>query len=108
MEQPIENESPEVNAEEWLSDDKPHDQCGVFGVYGHSEAAKITYLGLHSLQHRGQESAGICTMDSGKLFNYKRMGLVADIFDQDSFKHLPGKVAIGHVRYSTTGSSEVR
>jgi len=89
-------------------DDKPHDQCGVFGVYGHPEAAKITYLGLHSLQHRGQESAGICTMDEGRLFNHKRMGLVADIFDESAFKQLPGKVAIGHVRYSTTGSSQLR
>ena len=51
-----------LESEEWLPDDKPHDQCGVFGIYGHPEAAKITYLGLHSLQHRGQESAGICTM----------------------------------------------
>jgi len=89
-------------------DDKPHDQCGVFGVYGHPEAAKITYLGLHSLQHRGQESAGICTMDGGRLFNHKRMGLVADIFDESAFKELPGRVAIGHVRYSTTGSSQLR
>ncbi|HUO57130.1 MAG TPA: amidophosphoribosyltransferase [bacterium] len=92
----------------WLEDDKPHDQCGVFGIYGHSEAAKITYLGLHSLQHRGQESAGICTMENGHLFNYKRMGLVADIFNETAFKELPGKTAIGHVRYSTTGSSQLR
>lgn len=92
----------------WLDDDKPHDQCGVFGVYGHPEAAKITYLGLHSLQHRGQESAGICTMENGRLYNHKRMGLVADIFDEEAFKQLPGKEAIGHVRYSTTGSSQLR
>jgi len=94
--------------EHWLDDDKPHDQCGVFGIYNHPEAAKITYLGLHSLQHRGQESAGICTMSDGHLYNYKRMGLVADIFDEESFKELPGSTAIGHVRYSTTGSSQVR
>jgi amidophosphoribosyltransferase len=92
----------------WLDDDKPHDQCGVFGIYNHPEAAKITYLGLHSLQHRGQESAGICTMDEGRLNNFKKMGLVADIFTEDSFKELPGKTSIGHVRYSTTGSSQVR
>ena len=97
-----------LESEEWLPDDKPHDQCGVFGIYGHPEAAKITYLGLHSLQHRGQESAGICTMENGHLFNYKRMGLVADIFDETAFKELPGKNAIGHVRYSTTGSSQLR
>jgi amidophosphoribosyltransferase len=93
---------------QWIEDDKPHDQCGVFGIYGHPEAAKLTYLGLHSLQHRGQESAGICTMDNGRLYNHKRMGLVADIFDETAFKELPGKVAIGHVRYSTTGSSQLR
>ncbi len=92
----------------YLEDDKPHDQCGVFGVWGHPEAAKITYLGLHSLQHRGQESAGICTMQDGQLFNHKRMGLVADIFHEEDFKHLPGTTAIGHVRYSTTGSSQLR
>ena len=97
-----------IEPNEWLTDDKPHDQCGVFGIYGHPEAAKITYLGLHSLQHRGQESAGICTMENGHLFNYKRMGLVADIFDEAAFKELPGKTAIGHVRYSTTGSSQLR
>jgi amidophosphoribosyltransferase len=92
----------------FLDDDKPHDQCGVFGIYGHAEAAKLTYLGLHSLQHRGQESAGICTMDNGHLFNHKRMGLVADIFTESVFRELPGKTAIGHVRYSTTGSSQIR
>jgi amidophosphoribosyltransferase len=97
-----------LNLTYFLDDDKPHDQCGVFGIFGHPEAAKITYLGLHSLQHRGQESAGICTMENGRLYNHKRMGLVADIFDESAFKELPGKVAIGHVRYSTTGSSQLR
>jgi amidophosphoribosyltransferase len=97
-----------VESTGWVSEDKPHDQCGVFGIYNHPEAAKITYLGLHSLQHRGQESAGICTMDGGRLYNHKRMGLVADIFDEAAFKELPGKAAIGHVRYSTTGSSQLR
>ncbi len=95
-------------AQQWLDDDKPHDQCGVFGIYGHPEAAKLAYLGLHSLQHRGQESAGICTMIDGHLYNHKRMGLVADIFTEEAFKELPGKTAIGHVRYSTTGSSQLR
>jgi amidophosphoribosyltransferase len=92
----------------WLDDDKPHDQCGVFGIFGNAEAAKLTYLGLHSLQHRGQESAGICTMNKGRLYNYKNMGLVADVFDEKTFESLPGKAAIGHVRYSTTGSSHLR
>ncbi len=92
----------------FAEDDKPHDQCGVFGIWGHPESAKITYLGLHSLQHRGQESAGICTMQNGQLFNHKRMGLVADIFHEEDFKNLPGPAAIGHVRYSTTGSSQLR
>ena len=109
MEPGVNNLGPEETGKGyWLEDDKPHDQCGVFGIYGHSEAAKITYLGLHSLQHRGQESAGICTMENGHLFNYKRMGLVADIFNETAFKELPGKTAIGHVRYSTTGSSQLR
>ncbi len=93
---------------QYWSEDKPHDQCGIFGVFGHSEAAKITYLGLHALQHRGQESAGICTLDRGKLLLKKGMGLVADIFDKGELNQLSGEVAIGHVRYSTTGSSELR
>jgi len=93
---------------EFLNDDKPHDQCGVFGVWGHPEAAKITYLGIHALQHRGQESAGICTLQEGHIYTHKDMGLVADIFGAEVLKKLPGTVAIGHVRYSTTGSSQVR
>lgn len=108
MEESMKPDLDENNQGHWLEDDKPHDQCGVFGIYGHPEAAKITYLGLHSLQHRGQESAGICTMEGGQLLNYKRMGLVADIFDESAFKQLPGQMAIGHVRYSTTGSSQLR
>src|SRR6185369_688705 len=108
MSESFEEKNEPLDPNELWSDDKPHDQCGVFGVYGHPEAAKITYLGLHSLQHRGQESAGICTMDGGAFYNYKRMGLVADIFNEDAFKQLPGKAAIGHVRYSTTGSSQLR
>ena len=108
MEEKPNLEQDPTDSGQWLADDKPHDQCGVFGIYGHPEAAKITYLGLHSLQHRGQESAGICTMDNGHLYNHKRMGLVADIFDEAAFKELPGRTAIGHVRYSTTGSSQLR
>ncbi len=79
--------------------------CGIFGVYNHPEAAKITYLGLYALQHRGQESAGIVSSDGRNLHSYRQMGLVADIFSEETFKQLPGNSAIGHVRYSTTGSS---
>lgn len=97
-----------INSHEFLTDDKPHDQCGVFGIWGHAEASKITYLGIHALQHRGQESAGICTLDNGRIHTHKQMGLVADIFGADALKTLVGNAAIGHVRYSTTGSSQLR
>jgi amidophosphoribosyltransferase len=82
--------------------------CGVFGIWGHTEASNITYLGLHGLQHRGQESAGIVTSDGSKLHSYKRMGRVADAFDADALGALPGSNAIGHVRYSTAGSSNLK
>jgi len=85
--------------------DKFHEECGVFGVYGHPDAANLTYLGLYSLQHRGQESAGIVSTDGKKLHCQKEMGLVADIFTEDRIKKLPGHAAIGHNRYSTTGDS---
>ena len=80
--------------------------CGVFGVYGHQEAAKLTYLGLYALQHRGQESAGIVSSDGKMLYAHREMGLVADVFSEDNLKKLKGKIAIGHVRYSTAGISE--
>ena len=89
-------------------DDHFHDQCGVFAVYGHTEAANITYLGLHALQHRGQESAGIVTSDGEQLFAHRQMGLVQDAFSQEQLAKLPGRIAIGHVRYSTTGDSHIR
>lgn len=79
--------------------------CGIFGVYGHPEAANLTYLGLYALQHRGQEGAGIATSDGKVLYYHKGMGLVADIFTQEVLKRLPGHLAIGHVRYSTAGES---
>jgi len=85
--------------------DKFHEECGVFGIYGHPDAANLTYLGLYSLQHRGQESAGIVSSDGKKLYGQKAMGLVADIFDEERIKKLPGFAAIGHNRYSTTGES---
>ena len=85
--------------------DKFHEECGVFGIYGHTDAANLTYLGLYALQHRGQESAGIASTDGKKLYCEKSMGLVADIFTEDRIKKLPGHAAIGHNRYSTTGDS---
>src|SRR5215217_6515785 len=81
--------------------DKFKDECGVFGIFGHHEAANMTYLGLYALQHRGQESAGIAASD-GKLVRIsKAMGYVADSFSEQTLSQLPGHAAIGHVRYST-------
>jgi amidophosphoribosyltransferase len=91
--------------------DKVKDECGVFGIWavGQSEeAANFTYLGLHALQHRGQESAGIVSTDGETLHVHRDMGLVADIFDADTIAKLKGGAAIGHVRYSTTGASHVK
>ncbi|MBL9104333.1 MAG: amidophosphoribosyltransferase [Myxococcales bacterium] len=79
--------------------------CGVFGIFNHSEAANLTYLGLHALQHRGQESAGIVTSIEGTLHAVRKMGLVADIFSNDTLAQLPGTIAVGHVRYTTAGGS---
>jgi amidophosphoribosyltransferase len=79
--------------------------CGVFGIYGHSEAANLTYLGLHALQHRGQESAGIATSDGKKLTLHRGMGQVIDVFQPRQLERLQGEAAIGHVRYSTAGGS---
>lgn len=83
------------------------ESCGVFGIYGHPEASKITYLGLYALQHRGQESAGIVSSDGKHLHSFVKMGLVADVFTKESFRQLPGSIAIGHCRYSTTGTSTI-
>ncbi len=82
--------------------------CGVFGIFGHEEAAHLTYLGLHALQHRGQESAGIVASDGQRLKSYRAMGLVADVFTESALAELPGRAAIGHVRYSTAGGSHLR
>ncbi|MBL8935634.1 MAG: amidophosphoribosyltransferase [Archangium sp.] len=82
--------------------------CGVFGIYGHDEAANLAYLGLHALQHRGQESGGIVTSDGTRLRSFRGMGLVADTFTQPVLEQLPGSMAIGHVRYSTAGSSHLK
>ena len=82
--------------------------CGVFGIHGHEEAANIAYLGMHALQHRGQESAGLVAVDDNRLRRHVAMGLVSDNFNRDALAKLPGRSAIGHVRYSTAGSSELR
>ncbi|MBU1919665.1 amidophosphoribosyltransferase, partial [bacterium] len=86
--------------------DKPREFCGVMGVFGHPQAPELAYLGLFALQHRGQESAGIVSADGTELHHARGMGLVADVFkDQSRFQKLQGNAAIGHVRYSTSGSS---
>ena len=88
-----------------LANDKFHDECGVFAIYGHPEAANLTYLGLYALQHRGQESAGLATSDGREIHCYKSMGHVADIFTPTVIGSLPGELAIGHTRYSTAGDT---
>jgi amidophosphoribosyltransferase len=80
--------------------------CGVFGIYGHPEASNLTYLGLYALQHRGHESAGIVSSDKELLYVHREMGLVSDVFSQETLKKLKGDTAIGHVRYSTAGMSD--
>ena len=87
--------------------DKFKDECGIFGIFGHPEAANMTYLGLYALQHRGQESAGIAVSDGQQVRIAREMGYVADIFDGETLSHLPGPLAIGHVRYSTAGESKL-
>src|SRR5207342_3388976 len=82
--------------------------CGVFGVFGSVEAAHLTYLGLHALQHRGQESAGIAVVDAGRLTMHRELGLVRDVFSANVLNRLTGDRAIGHVRYSTAGETHVK
>jgi amidophosphoribosyltransferase len=90
-------------------DDKLHEECGVFGVFGHEDAGALTALGLHALQHRGQEAAGIVTFDGTQFISERHVGLVGDIFGKEGHtQNLRGANAIGHVRYSTTGGSIVR
>ncbi len=88
--------------------DKLKEECGVFGVFNSPEASNLTYLGLYALQHRGQEAAGIASSDGKRLYSERAMGLVADIFGEEVLSRLPGRAAIGHVRYSTSGSSELK
>jgi amidophosphoribosyltransferase len=87
---------------------RPRHYCGLFGIYGHPNAADLTYYGLYALQHRGQESAGITASDGIDLRTYKGMGLVGQVFDKGILRSLPGHLAIGHVRYSTTGSTNLK
>src|SRR3954466_12007845 len=87
--------------------DKFKDECGIFGIFGHPEAANMTYLGLYALQHRGQESAGIAVSDGDQVRIARQMGYVADVFDGETLSRLPGSLAIGHVRYSTAGESKL-
>ncbi|HAX75411.1 MAG TPA: amidophosphoribosyltransferase [Cyanobacteria bacterium UBA11372] len=88
--------------------DKPEESCGVFGIYAPEEdVAKLTYFGLYALQHRGQESAGIATFDGNQVHLHKDMGLVSQVFNESILQHLVGQLAVGHTRYSTTGSSRV-
>ncbi len=91
-----------------LQDDKFHDECGVFGIFDHPEAAKMAYLGLYALQHRGQESGGIAISDGERIVCERGMGQVADIFRKDRLDGLRGHAAIGHVRYSTSGASQLK
>src|SRR5262249_50406131 len=88
--------------------DKFHEECGVVGVYGHPEAATLAYLALYALQHRGQESAGIVSSDGEALISHRGMGHVAEIFDQEILSRLRGRLAIGHNRYSTHGSTVLK
>jgi amidophosphoribosyltransferase len=88
--------------------DKFNDECAVFGIYGHKEAANLTYLGLYALQHRGQEASGIVSGDGEQFHMHKGMGLVADIFDDAVLKNLAGRMAIGHNRYSTAGGNDLK
>lgn len=97
-----------ANADVATRPDKPEEACGVFGLYAPEEdVAKLTYFGLYALQHRGQESAGIATFDGSEVHLHKEMGLVSQVFNEHILQEMPGQIAVGHTRYSTTGSSRV-
>jgi len=88
--------------------DEPREHCGLFGIINHPQASWLTYLGLYALQHRGQEACGIAANNKGRLFIHKAMGLVNDVFKAETIRKLKGDMALGHVRYSTTGSSVLK
>ena len=86
---------------------RPREECGIFAIYGHEEAARLAFFGLFALQHRGQESAGIVSSDGCQVCEHKGMGLASAVFKETILQKLVGTLAIGHVRYSTTGSSTI-
>ena len=86
----------------------PKEYCGLFGIFGHKEASNLTYLGLYALQHRGEESCGIVSSDRNKFYIHKDVGLVNDVFNEENLSKLKGDIAVGHNRYSTTGSSVLK
>jgi amidophosphoribosyltransferase len=87
--------------------DKLNEECGVFGVYNHPDAPQLTYYGIHALQHRGQESAGICASNGEQFFYHRDMGLVTEVFSNDQLSKIRGYISIGHVRYATAGESKL-
>ena len=98
-----------IELQDDLEGDTLREECGVFGIFGHPEAAAITALGLHALQHRGQEAAGIVSFDGSRFHSERRLGLVGDTFSRrEVIERLPGSAAVGHVRYSTTGATILR
>src|SRR5204862_4608241 len=90
------------------NNDKFREECGVFGIFGHSDASTLTQLGLFALQHRGQEACGIVSADGEELHDYREVGHVADVLSPDVLGKLPGASAIGHTRYSTAGKNTIR
>ena len=91
-----------------MIEDMIHDECGVFGIFGHRQAAQLTYFGLYALQHRGQESAGMVTANNGVIHMHKGMGEVSEVFcRRETMDKLIGQMAVGHTRYSTTGASSL-
>src|ERR1700761_3138009 len=103
------NSGPPYLEDSDLEGDTLREECGVFGIFGHPDAAAITALGLHALQHRGQEAAGIVSFDGTRFHSERRLGLVGDTFSRrEVIERLPGNAAIGHVRYSTTGETILR
>src|SRR5436190_21829371 len=91
-----------------LSLDKFHEECGIFGIFGHEEASTLTQLGLFALQHRGQEACGIVSTDGNELFQYRDIGLVADVLNAETLAKVPGTAAIAHTRYSTAGRNTIK
>src|SRR6516164_7242009 len=106
---PVEHQLRDHFSGDDLEGDTLREECGVFGIFGHPSAATITALGLHALQHRGQEAAGIVSYDGARFHSERRLGLVGDTFSRrEVIERLPGSVAVGHVRYSTTGATILR